>query len=126
MQGQGPESEARKGPDRGQGQALPGIGRAAPIPDRAHLGDAAADVGQGDAPRQGTVVLPEHQEGIGLAEVDVAGIGRQSPAPGGAGEIVLRPGGLPGLKETAGGLAQVAPFREVGRSRGTNLDPLAL
>ena len=109
------EGEVAERADGGERVAVAGVGPAAPVADRAHLGDAAADVGERDAAGQRARPRAEDEERIGGAGVAVAGIGGEAAAVGRAAQVVGRPGRLPGLQEGAADGAQFAPLRIVRR-----------
>src|SRR6185312_2436824 len=93
MEAEAAEGEVADRADRRQRMALARIGLAAPVADRAHLGDAPANVGKRDPAGQRAVAVAEHEERIGRAGVAVAGIGYEAAAIGRAAQVVRRPGG---------------------------------
>jgi len=56
------KGEEGQGADSAQGLALPRKRPAAPVAHGSHLGDATTDVGEGDAPRQNVIFLPEDEK----------------------------------------------------------------
>ena len=99
VEGQGSESEVGERTHSRQGMTLSREAGAAPVSHRAHLGDPAPDIGQGDAPGQGAVALAEDKERIGRAKVDIPGVGGEATPPSGPRQVIVRPGRLPGLQE---------------------------
>src|SRR5262249_22080675 len=102
---QSPEREWDDGVDRGGHVASTCMGRAHPVAEAACLGAAAANICQRQSAQQNVVVLAEHEERISKVPALVFGIALDATPKGRAGEIVGRPGRLPGSEEIAACLA---------------------
>jgi hypothetical protein len=102
------------------------VGLADPVAQGAGLGHAAQDVAQGDAAEQDVVADPEDEEGVTLAQVLVALVERQPSPERRPGQVVGRPGGLPGLKEALAAVAKGGPGLEVAHARGSQAEALGL
>jgi hypothetical protein len=113
MQPQIRERKAHRRRDRTRHIAAARIGRAHPVAEGRGLGDAAADASDRDAADQRMIALAEDHERVGLVARHFLGLAAKSAAEGAAGEVVRRPGRLPGDKKIAALFAHVAPSEVV-------------
>ena len=123
MQAQRREAESDDRGDRARHVSLSGVRRAHPIAERRRLRDAAADAAEREPAEQFVRRRVEDEEGVGFVARHFLRLAAQAPAEGGAGEVVLRPGRLPGRQERAALLAQPRPRGIVRADRRTQMTP---
>src|SRR6266545_2215588 len=114
VQPQGPERKRNQGGHRRGHVAMAGESRAHPVAKAAGLGAAAPDIGERQTPDQDLIALAEDEERIGQVAALILRIAADAPAEGGAGEVIDRPGRLPGREEVTARRMQRRPFRIVG------------
>ena len=110
MQPQGGESVGDERGHRRGHVAAAGVGCADPVAKATGLGDAAAQVGEGEPADQHLIAAAEQEIRVGLVVALILGIAPQASAERAAREIVGRPGRLPWGEKRAARLAQRRPF----------------
>ena len=99
MEPQPLEREANQGLDGVAHMALTREGLADPVADGAALGDAAPHIGQPRPANERVVGPTKDEEGIGLVQLQFAGVGRQPRAERRPGQVVLGQVGSQGARK---------------------------
>src|SRR5665213_1181237 len=118
------EQRRQQHPQRRGHVAAMGVRLPDPVSDGAGLYDAAADIGERDAPDHRAIGLPEHDERIGAVGGDVLGIAAQPPPEARPGQVVGRPDRLPRRQIFPAVFAQMRPLQKVGHLRRTQQQAL--
>src|SRR5262245_10331428 len=95
--------------------------KADPVADRGGLGDAASDVTDRQATKQGVVVV-EDEEGVALILAQLALILAQPAAESGSRQLIAGPLRFPANKVLTAQRTQLCPGRIVGHGRMAQID----
>src|SRR5579872_3740872 len=104
--------------------ALSRITLAHPIAEAPRFGHAAAHIAETDAAEERLIGAPEEQEAIAEIGTPIGIISLQTPAKGGAGELIRHPSGFPRHQEIPGLAPQFGPFPPIAPLRRARHHPL--